>query len=371
MDDLPGSRELPCFTHLRIRIFPLNLLPFATHSFLCALAQRSARARIPLPATPFGTWAHRWFVLSRHTGIERAGNVAFWRSANGKELHGILLRGEQAAEITGLPGFPIVFPADLDNDDTVVGLLQAPDDMRFTRAFRWRQGKLQLLQPLDGQNTDATAINRRGEIVGGAQVASGAFHAVLWRNSAPEDLGTLGAGEYSKARDINDRGVIIGEANITPNGSPQAFIWKDGRMQQLPDLSNGTLCSAQAINDRAEVVGSCDKPGGNLHGVLWREGKTIDLGALSSEDHSVSTALDINIHSQIVGMSEISDDKQRAFLWESGKIQNLNNLIQPHSGWLLLVASRINDAGEIVGRGSYRDGIHSFLLVPQTPPGAR
>ena len=30
---------------------------------------------------------------------------------------------------------------------------------------------------------------------------------------------------------------------------------------------------------------------------------------------------------------------------------NLNKLIAPNSGWTLLVASRINDKGEILGRG--------------------
>ena len=142
-------------------------------------------------------------------------------------------------------------------------------------------------------------------------------------------------------------------------------------MRQLPDLPGGTLCSAQAINDKAEVAGSCDLPRGISHAVLWRSGKVIDLGALGDDDDSVSTALDINSRAQIVGSSEISDGNLRAFLWERGAMLDLNRLIPAHSGWLLLAASRINEAGEILGRGYYRDGIHSFLLVPDARPATR
>jgi hypothetical protein len=42
-------------------------------------------------------------------------------------------------------------------------------------------------------------------------------------------------------------------------------------------------------------------------------------------------------------------------------------LIPPHSGWVLLVASRINNKGEILGRGYYRGSIHAFLLEPDPP----
>jgi hypothetical protein len=39
-------------------------------------------------------------------------------------------------------------------------------------------------------------------------------------------------------------------------------------------------------------------------------------------------------------------------------------MIAPGSGWLLLVASRINNRGEILGRGYFRGSIHAFLLQP-------
>jgi hypothetical protein len=43
---------------------------------------------------------------------------------------------------------------------------------------------------------------------------------------------------------------------------------------------------------------------------------------------------------------------------------NLNKLVPPNSGWQLLVAWRINDKGEIIGRGYFHRTIHAFMLQP-------
>jgi hypothetical protein len=48
---------------------------------------------------------------------------------------------------------------------------------------------------------------------------------------------------------------------------------------------------------------------------------------------------------------------------------DLNKAIPAGSGWLLLVASRINDRGEILGRGYLGGAIHAFLLEPEQASG--
>ena len=182
----------------------------------------------------------------------------------------------------------------------------------------------------------------------------------------PRDLGLLAQGDYSSARDINDKDDIVGEANLVPNGKPQAFFWHAGKMKQLPNLPGGTICSAQAINNSGAIIGSCDLHNSSTqHGVIWRNGSIQDLGTLGDE-YAPTTALDINNLGQVVGNSS-DDDKLRAFLWQNGKIINLNKLIAPDSGWTLLVASRINDKGEIIGRGYFHRTIHAFMLQPDPP----
>jgi probable HAF family extracellular repeat protein len=295
-------------------------------------------------------------------GLNNHGDVAIWHSETASLMPGIVFHGKETISIEGEKNFTLVYPSDINDQLTVVGSLQNPQDLRFTQAFKWSDKKLELLQSLGGAYSSASAVNASGKVVGSAQISSGEKHAVLWRTKQPRDLGLLAQGNYSRARDINDKDEIVGEANLVANGKPQAFLWRAGKMQQLPNLPGGTICSAQAINNSGAIIGSCDLPSGVAHGVIWRNGSVADLGTLGDED-SATTALDINALGQVVGSSN-DDDKLRAFLWENGKMINLNKLIAPNSGWTLLVASRINDNGEIIGRGYFHRTIHTFMLQP-------
>jgi probable HAF family extracellular repeat protein len=305
-------------------------------------------------------------TLTDTPGLNNKGDIAIWHSVSASLMPGLVIRGKETISIEGEKDFSLVYPADINDQFTVVGTLQQPQDLRFTHAFKWSDHRLQILGSLGGPYSSASAVNAAGEVVGSAQTTGGTRHAVLWRANQPNDLGVLAQGDYSSARDLNDKSDIVGEANVVRNGQPQAFLWRAGKMLQLPNLPGGTNCSAQAINNAGVITGSCDLPNGSRHGVVWRNGSTVDLGTLGDEA-APSTALDINAQAQVVGTSEAISDHLRAFLWEKGKMINLNELIPPHSGWVLLVASRINDKGEILGRGYYLGSIHAFLLEPDRP----
>jgi probable HAF family extracellular repeat protein len=303
-------------------------------------------------------------TLTDTPGLNNHGDIAIWHSVSASLMPGVVFRGSETITIEGEKDFSLVYPADINDRLTVVGTLQEPQDLRFTHAFQWSNGHLETLPSLGGPYSAASAVNTTGDIVGNAQTGAGTRHAVLWRSKQPRDLGLLAQGDYSSARDINDNGDVVGEANVVPNGKPQAFLWHAGKMQALPKLAGGATCSAQAINNTGTIIGSCDLPNGSGHGVIWKHGSIADLGTLGGEE-APSTALDINAQSQVVGTSE-DDGKIRAFLWEKGKMINLNKLISPDSGWKLLVASRINDNGEILGRGYFHRSIHTFILRPET-----
>ena len=306
-------------------------------------------------------------TLTDTPGLNNLGDVAIWHEISPSEMPGVIFHAQDAISIEGEKDFSLVYPADINDDLTVVGTVQKPQDLRFTHGFKWSNHHLEILEALGGAYSSATAVNAAGDVVGSAQTASSARHAVLWHSKQARDLGLLAQGDYSSARDINDKNDVVGEANLVPNGKPQAFVWHAGKMKQLPNLPGGSVCSAQAINDSGAITGSCDLPKGSGHGVIWRNGSIEDLGTLGDGD-APSTALDINDQAQVVGTSEV-DDKLRAFIWDKGKMVNLNQRIAPGSGWLLLVASRINNRGEILGRGYFRGAIHAFLLQPDQAPG--
>jgi probable HAF family extracellular repeat protein len=307
-------------------------------------------------------------TLTDTPGLNNRGDVATWHAVTASQSPGlVILHSKETMSIEGDKDFSLVYPADINDQLTVVGILQQPQDLRFTHAFKWSKDHLQILDSLGGPYASAAAINASGEIVGSAQTPAKTRHAVLWRgNQPPRDLGLLAGGDYSSAHDINEKSDIVGDANVVPNGQPQAFLWRAGKMHELPKLPGGTYCTAQAINKAGVITGSCDLPNGSRHGVVWRNGALTDLGTLGDED-APSTSLDINAQGQVVGTSEATSDHLRAFLWEEGKIINLNKLISKQSGWTLLVASRINDKGEILGRGYYHGAIHAFLLEPISP----
>jgi uncharacterized protein (TIGR03437 family) len=48
-------------------------------------------------------------------------------------------------------------------------------------------------------------------------------------------------------------------------------------------------------------------------------------------------------------------------------MQDLNTLIPADTGWILSLASGINDSGQIVGNGAINGVSHAFLLTPTDP----
>lgn len=97
-------------------------------------------------------------------------------------------------------------------------------------------------------------------------------------------------------------------------------------------------------------------------------GVMLDIGTLPGYQNSVP--LSVNNHGQVVGYAwypvDSSQPFRRAFIYDyrTGVMTDLNTLIDPASGWHLLSAGGINDAGQIVGTGHFDGETHAFLLSP-------
>jgi probable HAF family extracellular repeat protein len=219
------------------------------------------------------------------------------------------------------------------------------------------------LGTLGGRDSNATGINRAGQVVGYAEFnpASLTSRAFLYSNGVMRDLGTLG-GSVSIANGINDAGQIVGRSTIRGDTADHAFLYSNGFLQDLGTLG-GNSSVATAINNLGQVVGYSDTAT-ETHAFLYSDGMMRDLGTLGGIS---SQALALNNSGEVVGFSTTATGTQRAFLYSTGVMIDLNSLLPPDSGWQLLGATGINDSGQIVGNGVINGQTHGFLLTPQAP----
>ena len=78
-----------------------------------------------------------------------------------------------------------------------------------------------------------------------------------------------------------------------------------------------------------------------------------DLGALGP--NLISQALGVNNRDQVVGTSQIQLDSalgNHAFIWQGGKMMDLNSMVAPGTTLTLTIAQEINDRGEITGQAT-------------------
>jgi probable HAF family extracellular repeat protein len=234
-------------------------------------------------------------------------------------------------------------------------------------AVLWSNGKPKDLGTLlGGVLSWANAINASGVVAGASDGTNVGPEATVWSSSGPQGIGFLPGGSYSEAIAINRVGQVVGFSDVTGGGS-DGFIWsKATGMQDLSGLPGGGGSSANDINDSGQVAGGSSCGGGCDHAVLWTgvKGGVQDLGVLPGA--SFSNAYGINNHGAVVGSAGYIDGADHAFVWTStGGMQDLNNLIPQGTGWILEDAFAINDSGQIAGFGVLGDQERAFLLTPQ------
>ncbi len=126
------------------------------------------------------------------------------------------------------------------------------------------------------------------------------------------------------------------------------------------------MSQGHGINEHGDVVGDSTASGSfDERAVWWKaSGELIPLGTLGG---ATSSARDVNNQGQIVGYALDAQSRRRAFLSHAGgPMVDLNTLIDPDGGWVLLSANAINDAGQVTGEGLFNDEPRAFLLTPAT-----
>lgn len=305
-----------------------------------------------------GTWVY---------DINDRGQVIGDGHTRGGDEHAFLWEAGQMRDLGTLGGVEKSHASDINNRGQTVGEADTNKSDRYAdpyaHAFLWQSGKMQDLGPRGSPESEAVAINDRGQVVGWSATKTRGTYPFLWQEGVMRVMSARG-----EATAINDRGQIVGYSLV----SGHAFVWQGGKALDLGTLG-GNSSWPIAINERGQVTGDSrigrdDADGQPIeHAFLWQKGKIRDLGTLGGVESKASA---VNEQGHVVGSAAIKawywDDEDRmwishAFLWQSGKMTDLGTL-----GGRASMALAINERGQIVGWSETKTGdTHAVLWTPK------
>jgi probable HAF family extracellular repeat protein len=260
--------------------------------------------------------------------------------------------------LLGTMGGLFTVPARINAEDAVTGWTAMAD---APEAFLY-DGFIRTLGTLGGRFSVGTALNNANQVVGYSETSGGLIHGFLYANGAMLDLGTIGEGTYSIARDINLRGQIVGETAV--EGSPLApirpFLYERGVMSDLGSFG-GFIASAAAINEDGWIAGYSTDEREDVHLFLIEAGIMRDLGNFGG----FIAPRAMNNSARIVGIAE-DRTSSFPFIYIDGVLTKLETLVDPALGWRIDTVYGINDRGQVVGTGCNGALCGGLLLTPIT-----
>ena len=235
-------------------------------------------------------------------------------------------------------------------------------------AARWDRDGVSLLPGLcpAADPGIAHSINNQGEVAGYVGTADHKEVVALWRDGRVIEIGLPGPSfDTAHGLVINDAGQIAGQA--TARDEVRAFRYDSGTWTLVPDLPGGGYANlANDMNAAGQIVGKGVAASGSDHGFFWDGARVRDIGDLPG-GKDASHAFGLNDRGQVVGYSATVDGNA-AVLWseDEGRLLDLNDCIDPESGWRLVLAKDINNSGWITGYGIAPNGAtHGFVLIPE------
>jgi probable HAF family extracellular repeat protein len=195
---------------------------------------------------------------------------------------------------------------------------------------------------------DVTAINNRDQIVGWTGAAGGELHSFIWdRKHGMRELGSVAGHTSVIAADVNERGMVVGDATDFESGESLAFVWSRHTGVLVPDTSLGGVNSfATGINRRGQIVGASQTETGAFHAFLRDvNGDILDLGALSDGSGN-SSATAVNDRGQVVGTRSAGEITE-GFLWDERT--GMRPLIEDPQPDVFLFPQDINNRAVVVG----------------------
>jgi hypothetical protein len=242
-------------------------------------------------------------------------------------------------------------------------------------AFTWTKasGFTNLPVPSQKNISRAFGMNAAGDVVGDSSLANGASTAgTVWKSTGQNTLlSPFNSTTYflSTAVAINNSRTIAGYS--FNNLDQIATVWNFGLASgQWTAQSIGTLGGADStaydINNAGIVVGQASRALG--HGIgafLWHPGDAAptDLDPTQAFGGANTFARGINSFNTVVGIIGGGS----AFVWDQAHgIRDLQTLIDPQAPWLLRDAEHVNNSGWIIGTAiNSNDSLeHAVILRP-------
>jgi len=239
------------------------------------------------------------------------------------------------------------------------------------RGFLHDQGRQRDIGAVPGKLTRYTDINNAGYITATGDAPSGPSSSRGYLRTPGgqfRDVGNLtfpdwpGVPTLNTALALNKHNQVTGESGpfTFPEQPLRAYTWRNGVMRDLGDFG-WTPNGGVAINDKGQITGYMSVPTGFRSRVayLYSHGRLIDIdGRGPAVAERSSAGAGINNYGHVVG----SSDHLSGFIYRGRRMQSLNALVVPKSGWDIAAPRAINDAGQIAAT-AYRNGVpHAVRL---------
>ncbi|MGA7908811.1 MAG: hypothetical protein WCA16_15485 [Candidatus Sulfotelmatobacter sp.] len=123
------------------------------------------------------------------------------------------------------------------------------------------------LGPFENNHNNILAVNDLCQCAGvSLHQATGRIEAFRQEGEQRTMLGTLG-GSFSIARDLNNRGEVVGGSLTEGDENFHGFLFRDNKLYDLNDLLDKAgpweLIQALGINNRGEILGVGARMGGD------------------------------------------------------------------------------------------------------------
>ncbi|RAP41722.1 hypothetical protein BYZ73_08965 [Rhodovulum viride] len=294
-------------------------------------------------------------VVGAAADMTGATHAFYWKGGQMRDLGVLRLMGE-----------PIYSQAeDINEAGQIVGTTYTDEGPAVAL---WDKSGIALLPALepDADPGQAHSINARGDITGYVGRPDRKESVALWQGGRLVEIGLPGP-QFDTAHGmvINDAGQIAGQA--ARHDEVRAFRYDAGVWTLLPEFSGGGYASlVNDMNRSGEIVGKGIGESGTDRGFFWDGAVLYDIGDLPG-GKDMSHAFGLNDRGEVVGYSAAGNGNA-AVLWTRAdrRLVDLNDCIDPESGWHLVLAKDINDNGWITGYGIAPNGAtHGFALIPE------